>query len=459
MPESAADLAGASPAARAAALQADLEALYRSWGILDLVGQTADALPPEWLRILNIARTLREGLPLPGIDLPDEVQRLVRPQRPEYETIERRERKHRIVYPVQPDTRIQPLRHLDDLPRVTMPDLLMRDLDPAIFEFRLLSGDVNALYHVDPGPAEEDYDEVTEERVLKTPPQLRRRQRVYVLLDVSNSMRDANKLEFAKGLVLAYLITACEERARIYFRTFANRVHPRTDCLAPGDFPALARRVLAVTPDGSTDMRVTLATAIGDIGELDAVGRDRSGFEPSPTELLLISDVESYAIPSIPRWIRLHTIHLKGGPMAKNYVPSFEQIREASATFTEIDTTRFVLPVSVRERWLLQQDGRLHAGPETATEAGAAPADRLERRNALLRAYERMAGQPSAPRERAGAPAMRSPGLGLDLSLGRLLRRWARALARLGRVLRPARPAGAAPSALTAGHITIRPRR
>ncbi len=459
MPEPAADLAGASPAERAAALQADLEALYRSWGILDLVGETADTLPPEWLRILNIARTLREGLPLPGIDLPEDVQRLLRPPRPEYETLEIRERKHRIVYPVQPDTRIQPLRHLDDLPQVTLPDLLLRDLDPAIFEFRLLSGDINALYNVDPGPAEEDYDEVRLERVLKAPPGNRRRQRVYVLLDVSNSMREANKLLFAKGLVLAYLITACEERAHLYFRTFANRVHPRTDCLTPADFPALARRILTVTPDGSTDMRVTLATAIGDIGELDAVGRDRSGFEPSPTELLLISDVESYAIPSIPRWIRLHTIHLKGGPMARNYVPSFEQIREASATFTEIDTTRFVLPVSLRERWLLQQDGRLHAGPEDATHAGAAPSDRLERRNALLRAYERMAGPPPADRRSPPGAAPRGPGRGFDPSLGRLLRRWAGVIARLWRALHPPRPHRRTAPAAFAGSVTIRPRR
>jgi len=456
MPDPLPDLSGASPAARAAALQADLEALYRSWGILDLIGETVDALPPEWLRILNIARTLREGIPLPGVDLAPEIQPLLRARRPEYEVVELHERKHRIVYPVRPDTRVEPLRHLEDLPQVTMPDLLLRDLDPAMFEFRLVSGDVNALYHVDPGPAEEDYDEVRLERVPKPPPAARPRQRVYVLLDVSNSMREANKLLFAKGLVLAYLITACEERARISFRTFANRIHPRTDCATPADFPALARRILQVTPDGSTDIRIALATAIGDIGELDAIGRDRSGFEPSPTELLLISDVESYAIPSIPRWVRLHTIHLKGGPMAKNYVASFEQVRHASATFTEVDTTRLVLPASTRERWLLQQDGRLAGGFE-ATRPGAAPTDRLERRNALLRAYERMAEPAPSQGGRAAGTARGSPGLTIAPSPLRALRRLLAALLHPWRALR--RPAPPRRQAAFAGTVVFRPRR
>ncbi|WP_322818126.1 vWA domain-containing protein [Tepidiforma sp.] len=456
MPDLYPDLAGASPAARAAAVQADLEALYRSWSILDLVGETVDALPPEWLRILNIARTLREGIPLPGVDLAPEIQRLLQAQRPEYHLVEHRERKHRIVYPVQPDTRIQPLRHLEDLPQITMPDLLLRDLDPAIFEFRLVSGDINALYHVDPGPAEEDYDEVRLERVPKPPPGARPRQRVYVLLDVSNSMREANKLLFAKALVLAYLLTACEERARISFRTFANRIHPRTDCTTPADFPPLAKRILQVTPDGSTDIRIALATAIGDIGELDAIGRDRTGFAPSPTELLLISDVESYAIPSIPRWVRLHTIHLKGGPMAKNYVASFEQVRQASATFTEIETTRLALPGTARERWLLQQDGRL-ARDIDATQRGAAATDRLEKRNALLRAYERMAEAAAGEGKRPVGAARGAPGFGGTPSPLHILCRWLAALLHPIRALR--RPAPTRRQAAYAGTVLFRARR
>jgi uncharacterized protein with von Willebrand factor type A (vWA) domain len=61
----------------------------------------------------------------------------------------------------------------------------------------------------------------------------KKRQKVYALLDVSNSMRDANKDVFAKALVLAYLLIALEEGAELFLRTFANSVHERSDCRSP----------------------------------------------------------------------------------------------------------------------------------------------------------------------------------------------------------------------------------
>ncbi|HNO65299.1 MAG TPA: hypothetical protein PKK39_03060, partial [Tepidiformaceae bacterium] len=51
-------------------IKAELQELYRSWRILDLVGETVNELPPEWLRILDIARNLMLQHPLPGVELP-----------------------------------------------------------------------------------------------------------------------------------------------------------------------------------------------------------------------------------------------------------------------------------------------------------------------------------------------------------------------------------------------------
>ncbi|HMO96252.1 MAG TPA: hypothetical protein PKD27_09015 [Tepidiformaceae bacterium] len=385
-------------------VQDDLESLYRSWDILDLVGEAVDELPVEWLQILNVARTLTTGQPLAGIDLPGEVQKLLRPWELEYETMRRVEKKRRIVYPVTGDSRVQPLRNVTDFPHITMPDLLMRSSSPDVFDYRLLAGDIHGLYNTDPGPAEEEYDEIHEERVLRGSPNRRKRQKVYALLDVSNSMRDANKILFAKALLLAYLATAHKERAELYFRTFANSVHPRSDVREPEAFPALAKRVLTVTPDGSTDIKAALAAAIGDINALDGVGRGKAAFAESSTELLLISDCESYFVPGVPAGIKLHTIHLKGGPMLKGYTESFEQIRSASATFTELDTTRFVLPETSRDRWLLQQDGRTlePVGNAAAVEAGRNKEDRLHRRDQLLQAYQRMSSKAKPPRAKRG---------------------------------------------------------
>ena len=385
-------------------VQDDLEALYRSWEILDLLGETVSELPVEWLQILNVARTLTEGMPLAGIDLPGDVRKLVKPWELEYEMVRHVETKRRIVYPVTGDSRVQPLRNVTDFPHITMPDLLMRSSSPDVFDYRLLAGDIHGLYNTAPGPAEEDYDEVHEERVLRGSPNRRKRQKVYALLDVSNSMRDANKIVFAKALLLAYLVTAHRERAQVYFRTFANSVHPRSDVRDGEGFPELAKRILTVTPDGSTDIKAALAAAIGDINALDGVGRGKAAFGDSTTELLLISDCESYFVPGVPAGIKLHTVHLKGGPMLKGYAEGFEQIRSASATFTELDTTRFVLPETSRDRWLLHQDGRTlePVGNAAAMEAGRNKEDRLQRREQLLQAYQRMSTKEKPSKAKRG---------------------------------------------------------
>jgi hypothetical protein len=289
---------------------------------------------------------------------------------------------------------------------------MLRSLSRDIFEFRLMSGNINGVYNLDTTPALEDFDEIIEERVPNPRPPRKKRQKVYALLDVSNSMRDDNKIIFAKALLLAYMVMACEEGAQIYFRTFGNTVHARTDALSREAFPALARRLLDVTPDGSTDIKGALDMAIGDIRALDNLNRYEGLFESPPTEILLVSDCESYTVPFIPRGIKLHTVHLEAGRMMTAYRDGFERIREASATFNQIDTSALQLPDSTRERWLLQQDGRsLETLPPPAVRDG----DRSEKprvvinRRTLMEVYERM----DDTTRRTGA--VRAPAQGIPL--------------------------------------------
>jgi hypothetical protein len=375
-----------------------MDALYRSWGILDLVGETVEAMPADWLAILDVARHLLDGAPLPGVELPDDLAQRVQRQEPRFTTTVRVERKRRVVYPVKTDTAVLPLRDFQDFPLIALPDLLLRDVDREVFEYRMVSGDIHGVYNVDPGPAFEDYDEVIEERIPVDEPRRRKRQKVYALLDVSNSMREENRLLFAKALMLAYLVVAREEGAAMYFRTFGNRVHERTDCLEPGAFPALARRILAVTPDGSTDIKSVLDAAIADIRGLDNLKRYEGLFTEAPTELLLVSDCESYTVPYIPPNIRLHTVHLGGAAMAAGYREGFERIRDESATFHELDTSRFRLPDTTRERWLLLQDGRSLSDGDDAGTNGREGAESVPvaRRRAVRAVYERMADPGSA---------------------------------------------------------------
>lgn len=378
----------------------ELEALYREWGILDLIGETTAAMPASWLQVLNIARNLLARRPLSGVGLAEDLLELVGPPAPEYTTIRTTRRRKRLVYTARDDTAVEPLKSLGDLPQMTMPDMLLRTISQEIFDYQLISGGINGVYGVDLPPALQEYDEVVEERVPSPRPLKRRRQKVYILLDVSNSMREENKILFAKAVVLAYAVTASREEARIYLRTYGNTVHPRTDCLDQEGFPALARRVLTVTPDGSTDIKRALDVAIGDIRALDDLNRYDGIFKSPETEILLLSDCESYSLPYIPPGIKLHTVHLKSGLLFKSYVEGLERIREASTTFHAIDTAALELPETARDRWLLLQDGRpLDGGQDGLAMPDGRSGPTTVRAERMLEAYDRMeaTGQKGGP--------------------------------------------------------------
>jgi hypothetical protein len=370
----------------------DLSALYRSWGILDLLSETVGTMPRQWLEILNLARTLLEGRPLEGVGVPDELLNIVGPAEREIVTTVRTEHRRQLVVSPSDDTTIAPLRHLWDFDQITLPDLMMRHVDPEVFDFRLLSGSINGQYPVDARPSVEEWDELVEERIRATRPVRKKRQKVYALLDVSNSMREDNRMLFAKALVLAYLLTAAAEGSRVYLRTFGNTIHDRTDAVTPLDFAAVARRVLSVTPDGGTDIKRALDVAIGDIRRLDEVNTFERMFEAPPTEILLVSDCESYSVPYVPAGIKLHTVHLKSRHMMSAYEDGFARIRAESTSFFEIDTSGLLLPDTARERWLLLQDGR-PIDRESSQAVGAFEPDpdgERYRRENLLTVYQRL---------------------------------------------------------------------
>lgn len=410
-------------------IKAELHDLYRSWRILDLVGETAAEMPPEWLRILEIARNIMLHRPIPGVELPEDVVNLVSPAEAIYTTQIRVERKKRVVYPLTGDTQVQPLHNLTDFPQVTLPDMMLRSISQELFDFRLISGGINGLYNIDTGPAEQEYDDIVEVRVPTGGMTRKKRQKVYALLDVSNSMRDANKEVFAKALLLAYLLIAAEEGAELYLRTFGNTVHARSDCRSLEEFAALAQRILRVTPDGSTDIKVALDTAVGDIRALDKYNTLEHLGEAPPTEILLISDCETYEVPYLPKGIRLHTVHLKGGRMMSVYREGFERIRAESKTFNEIDTTLLQLPDSARDRWLLEQDGRSLEQDLALKVLERASNPSEQRRQALLHTYKRMTMSKS--KRLKGAQKINGMALAPAFVFAELFRRIAAAIRRI----------------------------
>ena len=76
-------------------LKAELEGLYRSWRMLDVLNETIATMPPGWLRVLGIARNIMLRRPLPGVEVPDEVARLGTPAEPIFPSQVRGERRKR----------------------------------------------------------------------------------------------------------------------------------------------------------------------------------------------------------------------------------------------------------------------------------------------------------------------------------------------------------------------------
>jgi len=373
----------------------ELEALLRSWRILDLVAETVAEMPASWLEILNLARHLLDGKSPQGVDVPDDLTALIRRGQSAVTTRLRTEVRRRVVIPATADTIVQPLRTIMDLPQISPSDRMLRELSPSLFNFRLMAGNIDGVYNIDRTPVVEEYEETIEEEVPTESPNRKKRQKVYALLDISNSMREYHKVIFAKALMLAYLVKASEERADIYFRTFGNTVHYRSDCRTTEDFAELARRILQVTPDGSTDIKGAVSVAIGDIRQIDNLNSVGRVFERPDTEILLISDCESYSIPHVPRGIKLHTVHLKGGRMMTAYREGFERIKAESATFHAIDTSGLHLAETTRDRWLLQEAQRHLEDRDAASSPGGVIVRRSrdDARNlrTLAEAYDRMA--------------------------------------------------------------------
>lgn len=344
-----------------------LTKLYESWGVFDFFQTTLDELPPDYLKILNIARNLLNGL-IPGVTIPTSLMGLL-------------ERDRKIVYDRRYITRqwqertifpsdridIRPIQTLSELPQVLPPNRLLQEVSPDLFAYNALTGNLPIAEPQKPRVQTEEKSETLEELVPRVVKGASPRQKVYALMDVSLSMRDAYKLIFAKSVMLAYLIKAHEENAQLFLRSFAGETSDRIDCLTPGQFGPLARTILRYGISYGTDAARALSFAIKDVRAIDRI-QER---ERAQTEILLISDCETQSeVPTIPGNITLHTLHLTGqteGYYQEGwYRDQLYALRGRSVTFTSIDTSNLRLPKAVEDAWLMWEELRdlsdMHGG-------------------------------------------------------------------------------------------------
>lgn len=376
---------------------ARLTELYRSWGILDLLGLSVDELPPEWLRILNIARNLLDGHPIPGVGIPTTVAALLAR---EEEVVYERRRVRRLItdnaHHIPDDPEVRPIESVSEFPRIIMSQRLWQFIDPEIFYYRVYAHDVLVKEKEEIRALLDDRFEETEELVPVANRQRRPRQKVLVLRDTSSSMRDNHKGIFAKAVALAYLIKAQEEGAEVSDRSFANTVHPRLRATTPEGFATVARRILREGFYGTTNLAAALEDTIVEIR------KEELGLDPyalAVTEILLISDCENPdRLPPLPPGVTINTLHLEGGRegyMLPTYAERLEEIQGVSQSFVRIDTSSLTMPPAAREAWSALEEARLEAADD-AHEAGYDAARTLDQPGSprtaaqLSRLYEQM---------------------------------------------------------------------
>jgi hypothetical protein len=415
----------------------ELARLYRSWGILDLLGETIDRVPAEWLQIMNIARTLLDGRPLPGVTLPDEMASLLR--REEQVTYERRTvtiTRRQAGFAVLDDPQVRPIESVAEFPRVLVNQRMWQYIDPDLFLYKLYTHDVLVKEQEETREFAEESQETIEELVPVYKPRHKRRQKVLVLRDTSSSMNDNRKGIFAKAVALAYLIKAHEEEAEVADRSYANRVHPRLRARTTEEFGAVARRILKEGYYGTTDLATALDVTMSEIR------REEIGFDANAkakTEILLISDCENpVMLPPLPPGVTINTLHLEGGRegrMLAAYPERLREIQQISKLFVRIDTSALQIPDSLDEAWtVLQEQVALdEADREVAGYVGAeedvTPLDRAHSVERLMRIYERL-GEGNKD-YRAMKVRLRGGGLGQEIPL----LAWLRAIAAMVRRL------------------------
>lgn len=384
----------------------DIEELYRSWGVFDLLHRTVDQLPPAWLRILNISRNLLEGKPVPGIRGSNTLRALTeRNVKIDYEKLLVTRRWREPTELPSSEIDVRPIETLSELPKVLPPYLLLADIAPDLFTYKALSGDLPVSEYRKPKVVMAEKSDIVEELEEVRSIGSSMRQKVYILQDVSLSMGDSYKLIFAKAVIMAYMVKAYEEHAQIYFRPFAGFAGVRVDCVRPSQFPELAHYVLAMGRYSDTNIALALQTAITDIRDIDQLRGDRL----TTTEIFLITDGASHTdIPGTPRNITLHTLHLNdgteeafdyayGGYSYKAYVARIAELAQTSKTFTEINTSSLRFPPADKETWLLKEEvGKLEQ-ELSSKDLGNAKNDtdlnnRIKKAKQMSTAYKKMYG-------------------------------------------------------------------
>lgn len=150
----------------------------------------------------------------------------------------------------------------------------------------------------------EDQNAISREKFL-------RRQRTYILMDVSGSTEKFDRILLEKAIVISFLENNQKEFGEVYFRTFNHDVGALHRTLTQADYKAIMNRaILPAMPDGQTNTQRALEAAIADLRHY---GIDQTA------EILLVTDglceLDSERVLALAEDIKINAVMIGKDPI------------------------------------------------------------------------------------------------------------------------------------------------
>jgi hypothetical protein len=167
------------------------------------------------------------------------------------------------------------------LPSMVRSEWLKEEVDPTLFMRQLTTGGLmEQQWMENTEQPKESFETVKVKKLFVEPaPPIVHRPHAYVLLDVSGSIRDREAV--SKGLGLAYLKYAHEQRAQMYLRKFDDSVGPALTGIQLQELRRIALDIFKPQGGGGTEIEEALRCAVRDIRQTGST---------TPGDILLITD-------------------------------------------------------------------------------------------------------------------------------------------------------------------------
>ncbi|MDP8254574.1 MAG: vWA domain-containing protein [Candidatus Alcyoniella australis] len=317
-------------------------AFEQSWEeFYELISGIGAFIPPAFWEILKAARVIFT----PGNAVSDAL-------RPSFGALieGRQHERERDVVPVfvpvfdyhSPEPVYKRIKGVEQLDKVNPTDMALLDMNELIIKAQDRELYVRVM---DPKQSRVRRDEIKPVRTSRDKQRLNpAAQKLYLLMDISYSMRERSRLIYAKALLLEYLRSKRNGDSWIFFRAFDFRVYEQVSARRREDYNRLINAVLfAETRGKGTDIRAALLKAIEDI---------RRGGMYLDAEIVLVTDgIDRFDIREIKSalggTIKLHTFKI-GCDSQEPVASELKQMMEEDGTLSDLDSAARKFQLNLR---------------------------------------------------------------------------------------------------------------